>query len=181
MARANDAGADVVKVLLEDFTAVLCRRGFRHHNIKIMREKAERDIEHQRLTSGGRDIVDMVMDRACRARPPPLPAEAGMKAVRRAERPGRINELEKSVRRLHEQERLSNGRGCRAITRARRRTEQQLVNELIGLLRAGGEISVPDMEYWRKTFTIKQMKAREGKGIVIDPFQQFAQWLATLS
>jgi len=61
MARACDAGVDVVDVLMEEFIAGLARRGFRRVEIDKLKRRAEMEVNHQRKISGTADIVDLVM------------------------------------------------------------------------------------------------------------------------
>lgn len=69
MARANDAGVDVIEVLIEELISDLARRGFRRFEIDNLRLRAEQEIDYQRRTCGGADIVDLVMGLARRSKP----------------------------------------------------------------------------------------------------------------
>lgn len=69
MARANDAGVDVTEVLVEELISDLARRGFRRFEIDNLRLRAEQEIDYQRRTCGGADIVDLVMGLARRSKP----------------------------------------------------------------------------------------------------------------
>lgn len=181
MARANDVGMNVINVLLEDFTAVLWRRGFRGSSLVTMRTQAIRDIDHQRATLGGLDIVDLVMKRAYAA---PLPAQLASirNSVRNhATRNTGIHELVKKVRVLREQE--ANGPfnvecTSRTLVKRRRSADAQLVKELTTLLHHGGKISSHEAEYWQRMFKLKETKSRESMGIDADPLKIFGKWLS---
>lgn len=69
MARACDAGVDVIEVLMEEFTAHLAQSGFRRLEFEYLRRRAEKGIDHQRKTCGSADVVDLVMKIARNTRP----------------------------------------------------------------------------------------------------------------
>lgn len=62
MARACDAGVDVITVLLDDFVSALIRGGCRRNETEYWRRRAETAIDHQRDINGSADLVDLVMD-----------------------------------------------------------------------------------------------------------------------
>jgi hypothetical protein len=64
MARAHDAGVDVVDVLLDNFTSALCRKRLKQADIARLRGEAMHLLDEERLHRRGRDVVDMVMSLA---------------------------------------------------------------------------------------------------------------------
>ncbi|TKA71255.1 hypothetical protein B0A49_04145 [Cryomyces minteri] len=74
MARACDAGVDVIEVLLDDFTTELMRRGFRRNEIEQLKRDAAAAVAHQRAICGSADIVDLVMNGAAHVHPVPRAA-----------------------------------------------------------------------------------------------------------
>ena len=101
MARACDAGVDVIEVLLQDFSSLLARQGLKRTEIERMRADALRNIDYQRQTGGGRDIVDMVMNRASMTQP----TDFGRQITKKTDRcTKRVNGLKHTLVRLLAQE-----------------------------------------------------------------------------
>lgn len=61
MARACDAGVDVIDVLLEDLVAACVKRGCRRLEAQQIKQRAQAAIDCERKTSSSVDIVDLVM------------------------------------------------------------------------------------------------------------------------
>ena len=178
MARACDAGVDVIEVLLEDFTAALCRQGLRRTEIEQMRRDAVRNIDHQRTTQGGRDIVDMVMDRASRAHP----EDFGRAAPKRTTgRQHRIQSLKHALKRLWMQEAGSQEQlpdfveG--PIRKMRMRVERELVFEVTQLALDAGTMTQRAVNNWRNKFSKKAHVEREAAGRFIDVFEELGRYM----
>lgn len=174
MAHANDVGVDVIDVLLEDFTATLCRQGLRRPEIERLRAEALRNIDHQRAIGGPRDIVDMVMDRAGRT----TPAEPSSKKV--TGRLHRIASLKHSLKRLLAQEptiydEMDFVRNN--IVKTRMRVERELVHEITYLAESAGTMATREARDWRSLFGVKPQAEREGAGQHIDLFRWLARYL----
>ena len=177
MARANDAGVDVLDVLLNDFTAVLCRQGFRREDIERMRTQAATTIDHERAIRSSRDIVDLIMDQAKQSQPSYRPSK---KTNARTKRVKNIDGLKHSLRRLQRQEDTLDydAEFVRAgVVAMRQRAERELVNELTILARAAGVMSVNDAQYWLFMFGRKKQQEMERNGKWIDVFEVMARYL----
>ena len=125
MARACDAGVDVIEVLLEELVSDLARRGFRRLEINDIRRQAEKEIDLQRKICGSADIVDMVMGLAHRAKPVMPTRRVPRKRIARvASR--RITAAKSLLKWL-----LSKDNGSGNVTAHRRRAERNLVLEII--------------------------------------------------
>lgn len=61
MARANDAGCDVIEVLMEEYSRHLMRRGCSRQQIDQLCKQATSAINRERDDGGSADIVDLVM------------------------------------------------------------------------------------------------------------------------
>jgi hypothetical protein len=120
MARAHDAGIDVVDVLLDNFTSALCRKGLKRTEIARLRGEAMRLLDDERLHCRGRDIVDMVMGITANAdstitgtrrssRPRPSRKHRQMRGGARYSMRGegfdrKLNQLENALRRMSPRE-----------------------------------------------------------------------------
>ncbi|KAK5133608.1 hypothetical protein LTR08_007556 [Meristemomyces frigidus] len=178
MAAANDAGVDVIDVLLEDFTAALCRQGLRRAEIEHMRREAQRNIDHQRRTSGGRDIVDMVMDRAVQT----TPARFNRKpTTKESSRMSKVQKFAKSVRRLLVQETAMYEDGldwaARGITRMRQQVERELVYSVAVSAHWAGLMTDKEQRWWHSKFTRKEHEKREAAGCRIDTLRELDRYM----
>jgi len=103
MARAYDAGVDVVDVLMEEFIAELARRGFRRVEIDKLKRRAEKEVNHQRKISGTADIVDLVMGLSRQVQPSRV-RRGRMPTVRRRTVNHRITEAKKDLQHVLSQD-----------------------------------------------------------------------------
>lgn len=176
MARACDAGVDVIDVLLDEFVTLLCRRGFRRSAIESLRAEAVRNIDHQRAIGGGRDLVDMVMDKALTLHDGMK--QRGKKDRKQRDRAARVEKQMHVLRRLYIQEANSvNSRNLRdALKAIRKRVERELAQDLTCLLRTGGLITQKEAAQWFAPFSKQGAKRRERTGEVLDFFQVFARF-----
>jgi len=181
MAHANDAGVDVIDVLLDDFTAVLCRQGLKRKEIEMMRSEAVRNVDHQRRTGGGKDIVDMVMGRAHRTEPADFSRKPNPKDTARS---SKIGKLAHSLQRLLSQETVTYmecqgdiGWVAQNITKTRQRVERELVYAIVGMAQSGGTMSQGDYSQWMSMFTRKEHEKREAAGRRIDLFNELARYM----
>ena len=178
MARANDAGVDVIEVLLEDFTATLCRQGLKRPEIQLMRQEAVKNIDRQRKMRGSKDIVDMVMDRAIATTPGNFKRPI---RKREAKRTGRTQNLAKSLRRVLAQETAlwSSGKfeEAQTLTRARQATERELVLAVISMAEASGTMVMKERAQWCALFRRKTQEKREKTGQRIDVLKELARYL----
>lgn len=125
MARACDAGVDVIEVLIEELTSDLVRRGFRRVEIEDLRRRAEREIDHQRRIGGSADIVDLVMGLARQAHPA---ASARRQPLPRRRVVGHhIMELRQTLTQVLAQPNKSG-----SATGARRQAERNLIVAVVG-------------------------------------------------
>ncbi|KAK4543183.1 hypothetical protein LTR36_005733 [Oleoguttula mirabilis] len=178
MARANDAGVDVIEVLLEDFTAALCRQGLRRSEIEHMRREAIRNIDHQRESREGRDIVDMVMSRARGTGPEDFHRKPDKKVSARM---SKIHKLAHSLRRLLAQETAMYEDNLEwvalSITKTRQRVERELVNEVAIAAQQAGTMNMRDVQQWQVLFARKEHEKREQAGRRIDVLRELSRYL----
>ncbi|KAK3711309.1 hypothetical protein LTR37_009689 [Vermiconidia calcicola] len=182
MARACDVGVDVIEVLLDDYTASLCREGFRRNDIERMRREAMRSITHERDVGSGRDIVDLVMDGAAAttARPPPRISELPRRANKRMKL---ITSMKNTLHRLLIQEASLYKHGSKAsfvradIRSMRQRVERELVTEATEIASQRGIMRPDVVQQWRALYTSKAQKHRELYGPHIDLVLEMTQYL----
>lgn len=178
MARAADQGVDVIEVLLDDFTSALVRQGLKRLEIERMRKEAVRNIDHQRDTQGGRDIVDMVMNHARLT----TPAHFGRQPAKRdASRMQRISSSKNSLRRLVMQEGsmfYDEPYFVQAqIRKSRQRVERDLVFDVTQLAMQAQAMHPKMVSEWRKAYTRQAQIKREASGMHIDLLTQLAPFL----
>lgn len=178
MARAADQGVDVIEVLLDDFTSALVRQGLRRLEIERMKQEAIRNIDHQRDTQGGRDIVDMVMNRAKLT----TPAHFGRQPPKRdASRIQRISTFKNSLRRLVMQEGsmfYDEPDYVQAqIRKTRQRVERDLVFDVTQLAMAAQVMHPKDVAEWRRAYSRQAQAKREASDMQIDLLTQLAPFL----
>ena len=183
MAHACDAGVDVLEVLLEDFTTVLCRRGLRRNAIAELRAEAERNINHQRAIGGGRDLVDLVMDKAEAMEGTTLAIPHGLRDPRmdrlQKDRADRVDVQKRKLQRLYQQ--AASARDFPqirdAVNNTRKRIECGLVHDLTEMAVQSGLMSTKVAQRWRTMFTRKNATKRQQRGETIDVFKAFARFL----
>ena len=180
MAEANDAGVDVIDVLLDEFTATLCRQGLRRLEIEQMRQEAVRNIDHQRRTQGGRDIVDMVMDRAHQTTPAQFNRNPSNKELHRT---SKTQKLARSLRRLlvQETEMYEEYSGSpelgQSMTRMRQHVERELVASVASLAYRDRRMTHIEQQRWVFMFSLREQKKREAKGRRIDIFRELDRFM----
>lgn len=178
MARACDAGIDVIDVLLQDFSSVLARQGLKRPEIDRMRADAIRNINHQRETNGGRDIVDMVMNRAQMTKPTDFGREITKKTSNATKR---VNGLKHTLVRLLAQEAAFHPdepdwvRG--PIKKLRQRVERDLVNDVTRLAAEAGIMSSQDRSRWCDLYLRRHRVQREHAGHKIDVLTELSLYL----
>lgn len=180
MAHANDSGVDVIEVLLDEFTAMLCRRGLRRPEIEVMRREAMRNIDHQRDTQGGRDIVDMVMNYAIRTEPADFDRKPKAKAIKRT---AKLDMLARGLRCVLARETTLYADGldlflARENTMIRQRLERELVCEVTIRAAAAGTMSGREVTEWRAMYTPKEQEQREASGRRIDLQRELSRYLS---
>jgi hypothetical protein len=148
MARAHDAGVDVLDVLMENFTSALCRQKLRRPEINRLRNDALQLLDDERLQRRERDIVDLIMGLTVNAgsanRSTRMPPRRTRKHGRRhgiAERPTRgqghdrtLDQLEQALRRMPQWEaRRDSGLATVDLDTVRLRRMQKQKREWVSL------------------------------------------------
>lgn len=178
MARACDAGVDVIDVLLQDFSSLLARQGLKRPEIDQMRADAIRNIDYQRQTRGGRDIVDMVMNRAQMTRPTDFGRQITKKTSSTTRR---VNGLKHTLVRLLAQEAAFHPdepdwvRG--PIKKLRQRVERDLVNDVTRLAVDAGIMSSQVRARWCNLYARPHQVKREAGGHKIDVLTELSLYL----